>query len=104
MTLPKKGSRKLVVDGRTYRWAIRKSPTYGEALEESNLLAAVELFDTPASTLLIEFDCPRSDSWMSESKVSIGPAHISAAVRKGIAQGWQPEQRGKTYVVTQATD
>ncbi|MFT5447864.1 MAG: hypothetical protein ACI9DC_003043 [Gammaproteobacteria bacterium] len=45
MALPKRGSRKITVDGTDYRWAIRRKPSDGQAIEDSNLTASVELFD-----------------------------------------------------------
>jgi hypothetical protein len=32
MTLPRKGSRLITVDGTVYRWAVRPKPTYSQGL------------------------------------------------------------------------
>ena len=101
MTLPKKGSRKIVVDGNNYRWYIRKKPTYNQAIDENNLTAAVELYKNPGSTLLIDFMCPRNDSWLSGGKVEIGPKHISIAVKQAISEGWEPDAAGCKFELQQ---
>ena len=55
MSIPKKGSRKIVVNSIEYRWSIRKKPTYGQAVDNLNsgLIAAVELYLNAGSTLPI---------------------------------------------------
>tara|TARA_R100001244_G_scaffold15162_4_gene16888 strand:+ start:16919 stop:17314 length:396 start_codon:yes stop_codon:yes gene_type:complete len=88
MAIPKKGSRKIEVDGISYRWLIRSKPTYSQANEWSNLKAVVELLEKPASKLSIDFTVPRSDSWLTDSKVSISPKDISACIIKSIKLGW----------------
>ncbi|MFJ8162414.1 hypothetical protein ACIRBY_15975 [Streptomyces sp. NPDC096136] len=42
MTLVKKGSRLITVDGTTYRWRLRGRPTYDQGLVVSPLAYAVE--------------------------------------------------------------
>jgi len=91
MALAKKGTRKIEVDGICYRWVIRRKPTYSEALEWSNLKAAVELYDKPASILSIDFLCPRNDSWLERHNNKVTPKHIVFAVLEAIASGWKPQ-------------
>ena len=88
MAIPKKGSRKIEVNGIVYRWAIRSKPTYSQANEWSNLKAVVELFDNPVSKLSIDFTVPRNDSWLSNNNVNISPKDISACILKSLKLGW----------------
>lgn len=104
MTLPRKGSRKIVVGGEEYRWAVRRRPTYCEANECGNLTAAVELYDSPKSVLLIDFPFPRPDSWKSPMKLgmsvtdrSVTPATIAKCIREAIGNGWDPRASGQAF-------
>ena len=103
MAIAKKGSRKIEIDGVAYRWVIRGKPTYSQAINESNLSAVVELFENPASKLVIDFLKPRSDSWLTPSKTEIGPSHIESSIRKAITLGWQPTKKGVNLEVQQST-
>ncbi|KAI9134689.1 hypothetical protein [Acaryochloris sp. CCMEE 5410] len=97
MTLAKKGSRKIVVDGVAYRWSIRHKPTYPQALCQSNLTTAVELYDQPGTTLIITWSEPRPDNWLMATSTSITPQHITNAIRQALRQGWEPALSGATY-------
>ena len=99
MTLPQKGSRLINLHGVDYRWAIRKKPTYSEGIGESNLTAAVELKNSPKSTLLITFNKLRSDSWVSLENVSATPKKIVECIEKALLEGWQPDVSGQNFQV-----
>ncbi|WP_168711440.1 hypothetical protein [Streptomyces sp. RKND-216] len=43
MTLLRKGSRHLTVDGVRYRWLMRRTPTYSQGICETPMTVAVEL-------------------------------------------------------------
>ncbi len=97
MTIPKKGSRKIVVGTQNFRWTIRKKPTYGqEVLGDSMMKAAFELYENPGSVLSITFPWPRSDS-ISESKVSVTPKDIEFCIKSAISGGWQPGKPGSAF-------
>jgi hypothetical protein len=53
MTLVRKGSRRIVVDGTVYRWRLRGRPTYNQGLAWSPCTFAVEYADTPRVTLVV---------------------------------------------------
>ena len=53
MSIPKKGSRKIVVDGDEYLWLIRSKPTYTQECFESSMTASVELNQKDTCTLNI---------------------------------------------------
>ena len=100
MTLPRKGSRKIVVDERGYRWVIRMKPAAGEATGEANLRAIVELDEAPASVLLIDFSCPRAGGRSNNEFVEVGPRHIAKAIREAIADGWRPAEAGANFEIS----
>ncbi|TXS41315.1 hypothetical protein EAO75_41800 [Streptomyces sp. uw30] len=49
MTLVRKGSRRIVVDGTAYRWRMRGRPAYVQGLAWSPCTFAVEHADTPGT-------------------------------------------------------
>ena len=53
MALGVKGSRPIVVDGVAYRWKVRRKPSYGQLLGDSNLVFAVELSDVVSGQVLV---------------------------------------------------
>ncbi|XIE81532.1 hypothetical protein AB6O49_34030 [Streptomyces sp. SBR177] len=48
MALVRKGSRRITVDGVTYRWRLRGRPTYAQGMTWSPLTYAVDHAETPA--------------------------------------------------------
>ena len=101
MSIPKKGSRKITVDGLEYRWTIRKKPSYGQAIDESNLTAAIELYDSPGTTLVITFPFTRPDSWISPGNESVKPSDIKDSIIRAVQQGWKPDSKGSVFHLSQ---
>ena len=104
MAIPKKGSRKITVDGTDYRWTIRRKPSYGQAIEESMLTAAIELFENPGSLLLVTFPFPRPDSWVSNDGRAVTPTAIERSIKKSIEAGWKPAQCSPNFNLDASKD
>ncbi len=100
MSLASKGSRPIVVDGVAYRWRVRKKPTYGQALEQSRLLLAVELAEAPGATLVIELPQVHPSNWLGSEAVPVLPSDVMRYVREALAAGWQPTKPGKTFCLS----
>lgn len=100
MAIPKKGSRKIIVDDIEYRWRIRWKPSYGQGIGESNLTAAIELYENPQSPLIITFPWLRPDSWVGKTKESVTPKDIETCVKNALSQGWKPNVKGKIFNFT----
>ncbi len=96
MSFPQKGSRTLVVDGHSYRWAIRSRPTFTQGLAQSPLRFAVEL-EGSVSVLLVS---PRPDNWLKLPGKSVPPAHVAQAIRQALAAGWKPTEPGSAFEMT----
>lgn len=94
MAIPKKGARKITVDGVEYRWRIRWKPTYSQCIDQGGLAAAVELYEKPQSALLIYFPWARYDSWLGVPEHPITPKLIEESVKAALVKGWQPDKRG----------
>lgn len=101
MAIPKKGSRKIVVDGIEYRWRIRWKPSYGQGIGESNLTAVVELYENPQSTLVITFPWLRLDALVGVAEETVMPKMIKNCIKNALAQGWNPNKKGKTFKLNQ---
>lgn len=98
MTLVRKGSRRITVDGTDYRWRIRGRPTYAQGLCEFPMNFAVELAEAPGQTLVVATQHPHPSSWLSTAPpVPVTPAVVSTAIRSALAQGWTPDSRGSAF-------
>jgi hypothetical protein len=104
MAIPKKGSRKIMVDGRRFRWFVRRKPSYSQALGESLLSFAVELADQPAQVLHVYLDAARPDAWINAGPVTISPGLVAVVIRQAVRDGWMPETAGPTFVTTARLD
>lgn len=103
MTLPKKGSRQIVVDGDRYRWYVRRKPTYSQSLTLTQLTVAVEHFAHPGTTLIVEMPQPHPSHWMNYPVVPLLPSDIERIIRLGLAKGWQPTKLGSSFFATYET-
>ncbi|MDR3083830.1 MAG: hypothetical protein LBV60_23430 [Streptomyces sp.] len=74
MALVKKGSRRILVDGITYRWRVRGRPTYSQGLVWSPLTYAVAHFEHPGTTLIVTTGQPHPSNWFAASAEPILPA------------------------------
>ncbi|MFC9895980.1 hypothetical protein ACFVMC_20015 [Nocardia sp. NPDC127579] len=87
MTLTRKGSRSIVVDGTEYRWTVRRKPTYTQALG-SDMAFAVELADGPGPVLVVRTGRPRPDNWLNLPTQPVYPAEVAAGIRTALSQGF----------------
>ena len=97
MAIPKKGSRKIIVDGIEYRWRVRWKPTYSQSTCNSNLMAAVELYENPQNILSIEFPWIRYDAWIGVAEQPVTPSIIETCIKNALNQGWNPAEKSKTF-------
>ena len=96
MTIARKGSRLVHVDGVTYRWSLRPRPTYAQGLGGALTFAVVDEA-SPGSTLVVTLDVARPDNWLGEPSASVTPATVERAIRKALSNGWRPGQNGGTF-------
>ncbi|MFD0032369.1 hypothetical protein ACWGDS_43860 [Streptomyces sp. NPDC055059] len=102
MALVKKGSRHITVDGIPYRWRIRRRPTYSQALVWSPLTYAVELADSPGSTLVVTTNQPHPSNWRIESASAVVPSAVADDIRTAQTNGWVPEKPGSPFHLDQS--
>ncbi|WP_331752242.1 hypothetical protein [Streptomyces sp. NBC_00829] len=101
MALPKKGSRRICVDGINYRWRLRGRPTYDQGMVWSHLTYAVEHAETPGTTLLITTNQPHPSNWMGETATPVLPSDVANNIRTARANGWSPETHGSPFHLNQ---
>lgn len=97
MTLPRKGSRRIAVDGVCYRWRIRQRPTYGQGAFGHSLNLAVELADGPQCTLVVELAQAHPCNWLGDPSIPVKPSQVADHVRDALRAGWEPAKRGGTF-------
>ncbi|MCX4825680.1 hypothetical protein OG883_38715 [Streptomyces sp. NBC_01142] len=102
MALLKKGSRRITVDGTTYRWRLRGRPTYDQGLVWSPLTYAVEHAETPGTTLVIATNQPHPSNWFGTRANPVLPSDVADSIRTAHANGWTPERPGSPFHLDQS--
>jgi hypothetical protein len=102
MAIPKKGSRSIVVDGVTYRWRVRKDPTYEECYTvwnggQGSMTIAVENAETVGSVLLIYLGQPHPGIGKFVTAVPITPSQGAQYIKESLAQGWKATENGSAF-------
>lgn len=90
MSVTRKGSRRICVEGEDFVWLIRRRPTYCQAAFGSPMHVAIQKCGS-RSVLVVVLDVPRPDMWGSSSGAQITPAHIRAMIREARQAGWKPD-------------
>jgi hypothetical protein len=87
MSIPKKGSRQIEVDGVTYRWMVRRRAPW------HSLSFAVERDDVSGSILSVRLPVPRPDPWLigTNGDKVITPKYVAEIIRFSLTIGWRPE-------------
>ncbi|WP_293341897.1 hypothetical protein [Microcoleus sp. CAWBG58] len=101
MSIPKKGTRKIIVDGEPFIWLIRRKPTYTqECFHGGNLHVAVERATKLGSVLVIITDKPHPQGLVSKQEVKpVTPSDVTQWIRQAMQLGWQPRRSGITFHV-----
>ncbi|AHH94944.1 hypothetical protein GCM10010174_35130 [Kutzneria viridogrisea] len=90
-----------MVDGVTYRWRIRKRPTYCQGNGWGTMSYAVDLPAAPRCTLVVDTGHPRPDNWLSLPAPSVLPSQVAVAIRAALARGWVPERPGSPFLYSE---
>jgi hypothetical protein len=99
MAIPKKGSRLITVDGVTYRWRIRRKPTYCQGNGWGPLTFAVESAEKPGRVLLVALPFVRPDAWLGGRTMAVRSALVAAIIRTALERGWEPRQAGSAFTL-----
>jgi hypothetical protein len=99
VALTRKGSRQIVVDGDTYRWRIRRKPSYSQGVGQASFAFAVEDAATPGTTLVARTGQPHPGNWLGLPATPIRPADVARAIRIARARGWSPHANGSPFIL-----
>ncbi|MFF3653941.1 hypothetical protein [Streptomyces olivochromogenes] len=97
MALSRKGTRRIVVDGKAYRWRLRRRPTYFQALSWTPCTFAVELADAPGTTLVVTTNQPHASNWFGREAKPVLPSDVARAIELALQQGWAPTAAGVPF-------
>lgn len=98
MTLPKKGTRAVDVGGVTYRWHVRRKPTYAQAIEIGPMCVAIEQAgDGPRCVLVVALGVTRPDNWIDPHQTALKPAEVKVIISRALTAGWEPERAGPPF-------
>ena len=90
MSIPKKGSRRINVDGRQYAWLIRKGPTNVQAAFKTPLRVAIQSCAEGArSVLIVNLRVSRSDNWLGQHQTGLTPAAVEDIIKRALSAGWE---------------
>ncbi|MDK0522194.1 hypothetical protein OCT49_24590 [Streptomyces sp. ML-6] len=97
MTLNRKGSRRIVVGDVTYRWRLRRKPTYSQALCWSACAYAVEHADHSGSVLIVTTNQAHPGNWLSWPPQPVPPSDVARAIQLALSRGWAPTTAGSPF-------
>lgn len=102
MTAPRKGSRRIVVDGETYLWRVPRRPSSGAWDGNCGYTITVQRADRRGSVLAVSV--PRKHPAIArlwgEKIDSVFPSHIAAAIAQALHAGWNPRDHQPNFGVT----
>lgn len=98
MAIARKGSRKITFNNQSYRWYIRRKPTYCQAVFQSPMLMAVESeTEGENCVLLVNFNISRPDNAISPHQTAVTPNLVCQVIDGALAAGWKPEDKTPNF-------
>jgi hypothetical protein len=98
MSIPKKGSRKIIVQEEPFIWRIRKKATYLQSCyPEGCLYIAVEHDREPGSNLIIETDRLHPKGFNLTQIDPIIPADVALWIEQALEMGWMPKKSSQPF-------
>ncbi|MFF0721855.1 hypothetical protein [Micromonospora sp. NPDC003816] len=99
MTLAIKGSRRITVDGVTFRWAVRRRPTYCQANGWSPLTFVAEQAEQPGALLVASLPCAHPGNWFGMPSQPVLPRTVARGIRQALFTGWRSSRPGPAFKV-----
>ena len=98
MAIPKKGTRKIVVNELNFRWLIRRKATYTQSdYGTGKLHVAIELEENPGTSLFICTDRKHPKDIGTEVLNPVKPSDISNWIKQALDLGWNPSKNGNPF-------
>ena len=89
--MPGKGSRAIRVGDHDYRWRVRKTPTYAQALEWSPMRVSIQsCMEGARSVLIVNLRVSRPDNWIGPHQTGLTPDVVRHIIERALAAGWDP--------------
>ena len=93
MTLPRKGTRRIVVADRTYRWLLTRRAVGSERRHFWPRCLYVEQTQGPGQRLVVRFDYPVWHHVAGQAQYPT-PGLVRRVIEAALAEGWQPTRPG----------
>jgi hypothetical protein len=90
------------VDGRVYRWELRREPQWCTTDGWQGMLVAAALEGDIGRETLIQFPAPKwakRRSMPHRQRPQVQRSQVAEAIRAALAAGWEPDTRGKPFHV-----
>jgi hypothetical protein len=98
MTLARKWSRSITVDGVEFRWKVRGRPTYAQGLGWSPVFFVAELAEGAGAKLLVELPAAHPSNWVGLPGAAVRPGFVSSSIRSALLNGWVPGRPGPVFL------
>ena len=100
MSIPKKGTRKIIVDGQPFIWLIRRQATNMQAdYGCGNLHVAVQHAEEPGGRVSYHHHRHHPQCWGTNEVRPVTPSDAAQWIRQAMQFGWQPQLPGITFEV-----
>jgi hypothetical protein len=98
LSIPKKGARRVVVEGVEYIWRVRSRPTYSQAMGWNSLTIAIQQFGpSRGSVLVAELEQSHPSNLVGKPAQSVMPSLVAGCIRRGLKAGWHPNKSGPQF-------
>jgi hypothetical protein len=101
MALPKKGRRRITVDGEPYHWAVSRKLRYRPGTQDADLdlTLVVQRADGLGPRLEAGFAgefslCVPAKGFADDQTITLTPAIVRAVIARALALGWKPRSPG----------
>lgn len=99
MSISKKGTRKILVDGEIFIWLIRRQATNFQAdYPDGNIHVAIEHASESGSVLVIITDKLHSQGF-SLTNSAVTPKDVANWIKQAIQIGWLTKKSGRNFKV-----
>jgi hypothetical protein len=100
MSIPKTGTRKIIVGEEPFIWLIRRKVTYSQSCYPGGFLhIAVEHAQEPGSNLIIKTDRLHPTGFSLTQIDPIIPSDVALWIEQSLQMGWMPKKSGKLFYV-----
>jgi hypothetical protein len=100
MSIPRKKSRRIVVEGRPFRWMLKGRPRYFGDTPGCFRFVAQEDVERPGRVLaawLVSKLWTEDHDLFGCHRASVLPSDAAAIIQRGLQTGWDPVDRGSSF-------